>query len=399
MIVGNKLDVLAREMASELLEMSKAYPVVTLLGPRQSGKTTLSRALFPEKPYVTLEDMDERRFAENDPKGFLARFSDGAIFDEIQRVPELISFIQGVVDKIDKKGFFILTGSHQLALHESVSQSLAGRTAILKLLPFDINEIAGITRQFSLDEYIYHGMYPRIYKDNLQPTKFYRDYVQTYLERDVRQMVNVKDLALFQQFLKLCAGRTGQIFNGHNLSNELGISYHTVSNWLSVLEASFVVFRLQPYFENFGKRIIKSPKIYFTDVGLATYLLDITTVAQISRDPLRGSLVENLVVSEFIKNRLNKGFEPSFYFYRDSNQNEVDMIFKDGNDLIPIEIKTSQTFHPQFLKGLDYFKALTKERCKRGILIYSGEQEQRLHDFFIYNFRHVGHALESSENA
>lgn len=389
------MDILKREMASELLEMSKAYPVVTLLGPRQSGKTTLSKALFPTKPYITLEDMDERSFAENDPKGFLARFNDGAIFDEIQRVPKLLSFIQGVVDKINKKGFFILTGSHQLALHESVSQSLAGRTAILKLLPFDINEIASITQQFSLDEYIYHGMYPRIYKDNLSPTKFYRDYVQTYLERDVRQMVNVKDLALFQQFLKLCAGRTGQIFNSHNLSNELGISYHTVSNWLSILEASFVIFRLQPYFENFGKRIIKSPKIYFTDVGLATYLLDITTVEQISRDPLRGSLVENLVVSEFIKNRLNKGFEPNFYFYRDSNQNEVDMIFKEGNNLIPIEIKASQTFHPQFLKGLEYFKALTKERCKQGILIYGGEQEQRVNDFFIYNFRHVGVALKS----
>ncbi len=386
---------LKREIASEVLEMAKAYPVVTLLGPRQSGKTTLSKALFPDKAYVSLEDLDERSFAETDPKGFLARFKEGAIFDEIQRVPTLLSFMQGVVDKADKKGFFILTGSHQLALHESVSQSLAGRTAILKLLPFEINEIASITQQFNVDEYIYHGLYPRIYKDNLQPTKFYRDYVQTYLERDVRQMINVKDLALFQQFLKLCAGRTGQLFNSHNISNELGISYHTVSNWLSILEASFVIFRLQPYFENFGKRIIKSPKIYFTDVGLATYLLDITAVEQVSRDPLRGSLVENLVISEFIKNRLNKGFEPSFYFYRDSNQNEVDLIFKDGNHLVPIEIKASQTFHSQFLKGLEYFKSLTKERCKKGILIYSGEQEQRLNDFYIYNFKHVGQALLS----
>lgn len=389
------MDILKREIALEMLEMSKSYPVVTLLGPRQSGKTTLSKALFPQKPYVTLEDLDERSFAEKDPRGFLARFSEGAIFDEIQRVPALLSYIQGVVDRVDKKGFFILTGSHQLALHESVSQSLAGRTAILKLLPFDINEVASITQQFSLDEYLYHGMYPRIYKDNLQPTKFYRDYVQTYLERDVRQMINVKDLGLFQQFLKLCAGRTGQIFNSNNLSNELGVSYHTVSNWLSILEASFVIFRLQPYFENFGKRIIKSPKIYFTDVGLATYLLDITNKEQISRDPLRGSLVENLIVSEFIKNRLNKGLEPNFYFYRDSNQNEIDLIFKEGNNLTPIEIKASQTFNPQFLKGLDYFKALTKERCKRGILIYGGEQEQRLRDFFIYNFRHVGQALDA----
>ncbi len=380
-------------MANELVEMSKAYPVVTLLGPRQSGKTTLSRTLFPDKLYVTLEDIDERHFAESDPKGFLARFSEGAIFDEIQRMPALLSYIQGIVDKTDKKGLFILTGSHQLALHESVSQSLAGRTAILKLLPFTINEVTDITQQFSLDEYIYHGMYPRIFKDNLNPTKFYRDYVQTYLERDVRQMINVKDVLLFQQFLKLCAGRTGQIFNSHHLSNELGISYHTVTHWLSILEASFVIFRLQPYFENFGKRIIKSPKIYFTDVGLAAYLLDINTVEQVSRDPLRGSLVENLVVSEFIKNRLNQGFEPSFYFYRDSNQHEIDLLFKEGNNLIPIEIKASQTFHPQFLKGLEYFKALAKDRCKQGILIYNGDKEQRINDFLIYNFKHVSRAI------
>lgn len=387
------MNTLKREMANELVEMSKAYPVVTLLGPRQSGKTTLSRTLFPDKLYVTLEDIDERHFAESDPKGFLARFSEGAIFDEIQRMPALLSYIQGIVDKTDKKGLFILTGSHQLALHESVSQSLAGRTAILKLLPFTINEVTDITQQFSLDEYIYHGMYPRIFKDNLNPTKFYRDYVQTYLERDVRQMINVKDVLLFQQFLKLCAGRTGQIFNSHHLSNELGISYHTVTHWLSILEASFVIFRLQPYFENFGKRIIKSPKIYFTDVGLAAYLLDINTVEQVSRDPLRGSLVENLVVSEFIKNRLNQGFEPSFYFYRDSNQHEIDLLFKEGNNLIPIEIKASQTFHPQFLKGLEYFKALAKDRCKQGILIYNGDKEQRINDFLIYNFKHVSRAI------
>lgn len=377
----------------ELQNMAKSYPVVTVLGPRQSGKTTLCKTLFPDKAYITLEDLDERSFSENDPRGFLARFPDGAIFDEIQRSPQLLSYIQGMVDKTEKKGIFILTGSHQLAIHEAIIQSLAGRTAILKLLPFDINEVASITEEFSLDKYIYYGMYPRIYKDNLQPTKFYRDYVQTYIERDLRQMINVKDLVKFQHFLKLCAGRIGQLFNSQNISNELGISNHTVNHWLSILEASFVIFRLQPYFENFGKRMIKSPKIYFTDVGLAAYLLDITTCEQISRDPLRGNMVENLVISEFIKNRLNKGFEPSFYFYRDSNQNEVDLVFKEGNNLIPIEIKASQTFHPQFLKGLEYFKALTQERCQKGFLIYNGEQEQRLNDFFIYNFRHVGRVL------
>jgi predicted AAA+ superfamily ATPase len=387
---------LKRDMANEAQEMAKVYPVVTLIGPRQSGKTTLIKELFPDKPYVSLEDLDEKNLAENDPRGFLARFPDGAILDEIQRVPALLSFLQGVVDRAEKKGLFILTGSHQLALHESISQSLAGRTAILKLLPFDINEVTAITKTFSLDDYIYHGMYPRIYKDNINPTKFYRDYVQTYIERDVRQMIQIKDLTLFQKFLKLCAGRIGQVFNSHGLSNELGVAYHTVSNWLSILEASFIIFRLQPYFENFGKRMIKAPKIYFTDVGLASYLLDITSVQQIARDPLRGSLVENFIISECLKRRLNKGFEPSFYYYRDSNHNEVDLIFKSGQYLIPIEIKAAQTFHIQFLKGLEYFKKLAGDRCLHGYLVYAGEQEQRVNDFYIYNFKHLDEILKEA---
>lgn len=378
-----------RDIANEVMAMAKSYPIVTLIGPRQSGKTTLTKELFPHKPYISLENLDERSLAENDPRAFLARFSNGAILDEIQRVPTLLSYLQGVADQTNQKGLFILTGSHQLALHESIAQSLAGRTAILKLLPFDTHEIASITQHFSLDDYIYHGMYPRIYKDNITPSKFYRDYMQTYVERDVRQMINIKDLALFQHFLKLCAGRIGQVFNSHNLSNELGVSYHTVSNWLSILEASFIIFRLQPYFENFGKRIIKSPKIYFTDVGLAAYLLDITSVQQIVRDPLRGNLVENFIISECVKRRLNKGVEPSLYFYRDSNNNEVDLIVKSGQYLIPIEIKAAQTFNIQFLKGLEYFKKLVGERCSGGALIYAGLQEQRINDFEIVNFKHL----------
>ncbi len=383
------MEIITRDLEKEFLEMSKKYPIVTLIGPRQSGKTTLIRRLFQHKKYVTLEDLDERDLARSDPRGFLARFPDGVILDEIQRLPELLSYIQGIVDQTDKKGLFILTGSHQLSLHESIAQSLAGRTAILKLLPFEISEIAKITENFSLDDYLYHGMYPRIYKDDLNPTKFYRDYMQTYIERDVRQMVHIKDLTLFQRFLKLCAGRVGQLFNSHQLGNELGISYHTINNWLSILEASFVIFRLNPYFENFGKRIIKSSKIYFTDVGLATYLLDIVTVEQVSRDPLRGNLVENFMMTEFLKQRLNQGFEPNFYFYRDSNQHEIDLIFKNGNMLIPIEMKAAQTFHPQFLKGLEYFKQLVGKKCELGYLVYAGLQEQKINDFFVVNFKHI----------
>lgn len=382
-----------RDLGPEIEAMASQYPVVTIIGPRQSGKTTLVKKLFPHKPYVSLENLDERSFAQEDPRAFLERFPQGAILDEIQRQPNILSYIQGIVDETDQKGMFILTGSHQLELHESITQSLAGRTAVLKLLPFSIAELSKDNTHLSLDDFLLHGMYPRIYKDNLTPSKYYRDYVQTYVERDVRKMINVKDLALFQQFLKLCAGRIGQIFNSSNLSNELGVSHHTVQQWVSILEASFLVFRLQPYFENFGKRHIKSPKLYFTDVGLATYLLDIYSVEQVARDPLRGNLVENFVICDFFKNRLNQGYEPSFYFYRDNNNNEVDLLFKSGNQLFPIEIKAARTFNSMFLKGLKYFQNLVKERCPGGVLIYAGDQEQRIDAFQVYNYKQVEKAL------
>lgn len=381
------MHIIAREISHELLDMSKHYPIVTVLGPRQSGKTTLVKKLFPQKEYVSLENLDERNFANSDPRGFLERFPDGAIFDEIQREPALLSYLQEIVDNADTNGLFILTGSHQLELHASITQSLAGRTAILKLLPFTLSELSEHLPVQTLDDYLLTGMYPRVYKNNLNPTKFYRDYVQTYIERDVRKMINLKDLDLFQKFLKLCAGRIGQIFNKQNLSNELGVSSSTVSNWLSVLEASFLVFSLPPYFENFGKRMIKSPKLYFTDVGLAAYLLDIHTPQQLARDPLRGQLVENLVISEFLKNQFNRGFEAGLYFYRDSNQNEVDLLFKSGNQLIPIEIKSSKTFHHDFLKGIKYFQSIVPDRMPFGMLIYAGEQEQKIEFTHLFNYK------------
>lgn len=383
------MHIIKRGLTVELEAMARSYPVVTILGPKQSGKTTLARKIFPEKPYISLENIDERAFAESDPRGFLARFPKGAVLDEIQRQPQLLSYIQGIVDDNDAKGMFILTGSHQLELHESISQSLAGRTAVLKLLPFTIAELSQGNIELTADEYIFNGMYPRIYKENLSPTKFYRDYVQTYIERDVRKMLNIKDLSQFQHFLKLCAGRIGQVFNSSSISNELGISHPTVKSWLSILEASFIIFRLQPYFENFGKRLVKSPKLYFTDVGLATYLLDISSKEQIVRDPLRGNLFENLIICELMKNQLNRGFEPGFYYYRDSHGSEVDLLFKVANDLIPIEIKASRTFHSDFMKGLKSFVDLVKQRCPYGFLIYSGEQEQTIGGFQIYNYKHL----------
>lgn len=388
-----------RDLKPELLALAKDYPVVTLLGPRQSGKTTLVREAFPHKPYVSLENLDEKSFADSDPKFFLERYSDGAVLDEIQRAPQLLSYIQGIVDEKKLKGQFILTGSHQIALHEAIAQSLAGRTAVLKLLPLSFNELRKADIDLSLDEYLLNGMYPRIYQDKLDPSKYYNSYVQTYLERDVRKIINIKNLSLFQKFIKICAGRVGQEFNSNSISNEVGISHHTVNEWLSVLEASFLIFRLQPYFENFGKRVIKSPKIYFTDVGLATYLLDIHTTSQLSRDPLRGFLVENLVVLDFIKNRLNHGFEPSFYFYRDSNQQEIDLIYKSGNKIIPIEIKASKTFMPDFIKNIDFFQKLVKDRAPIGFVVYGGEQQQRVMNTQVVNFRSSFQVLKDIEGS
>lgn len=381
---------IARNITSEILAMAKSYPVITLTGPRQSGKTTLTRMLFPQKPYVSMENPDERALAESDPRHFLERFKDGAIIDEVQRTPFLLSYIQEIVDmRPTEKALFILTGSHQLALYESISQSLSGRTAVLKLLPLSIDELSEFTPNFSCDDYLFHGMYPRIYADQIDPTKFYRDYLATYVERDVRQMINVKDLKLFQNFLKLCAGRVGQPVNTNNLSNEVGVSHTTIVNWLSILEASFVIFRLSPYFENFGKRVTKTQKIYFTDVGLARYLLDIHTKEQLTRDPLRGNLFENFVIIELVKHQINKGIEPNFYFYRDSNDNEIDCLYRQGHQIVAIEIKVAQTFTFGFLKNIQNFKQVSGDRFKKGYVIYTGMQEQQIGEDDLLNFRHL----------
>ncbi len=377
----------ARTIAYVLKKLATQYPIVTLLGPRQSGKTTLSQQVFSQKIYVNLEEPDTRAFAVSDPRAFLARYPDGAILDEIQRAPELLSYIQSIVDERHEKGLFILTGSHQLALHAAITQSLAGRTALLTLLPLSLAELQSRNITYSLDELLFTGGYPRIYQDHLDPTQVYRQYLQTYVERDVRQLIQIKDLLLFQQFIKLCAGRIGQIINFQSLSNELGVSNQTVKQWISILEASFIIFRLPPYFENLGKRTLKSPKIYFTDTGLACYLLDIDSAKQVQRDPLRGHLVENFVILEMLKHRYNQALDPRLYYYRDNHQHEIDVIFKQGHDLIPIEIKSSQTFHPQFLKGLDYFQKLVGDRCPRGYLIYTGDQEQKIGNWKILNYQ------------
>lgn len=383
-----------RSIEPELLSAAKEYPVVTITGPRQAGKTTLVRNAFPDKAYINLEAPDIRAAAEEDPRGFLNAIPQGGILDEIQRVPSLLSYIQIIVDEQNIPGMFILTGSHQLALHEAITQSLAGRTAILNLLPLTITELANGGVDLSLDNYLLNGFLPRIYADKLNPTKAYRNYLQTYIERDVRQILHVRDLKLFQHFIKLCAGRIGSVLNKESLSNELGISSHTIMQWLSVLEASFIILQITPYFENFGKRIIKSPKLFFTDVGLATYLLGIENTEQLMRDPLRGFLVENLVVLELVKTRLNQGLEPNLYFYRDNHQNEVDIIYKQSNDLVPIEIKASQTYHSDFLKGIKFYENLANSRVKKGYLVYAGVHEQEIGNIKIVNFKHAHKIVE-----
>jgi len=385
-----------RNLSETLWQVSQKYPIVTLTGPRQSGKTTLVRSLFANKAYVNLEPLDVRAAALADPRHFISQYAQGVIIDEIQRVPELLSYLQVIVDENAEPGRFILTGSHQFRLHEAVTQSLAGRTGLLRLLPLSHSELQSADILESTNALLFKGGYPGLYLKNLDPTEFYRNYCQTYIERDVREILNVTNLLRFQRFMKLCAGRIGQLMNLSAFANDLGIAVNTVKEWLSILEASFLVFSLPPYFENFGKRITKSAKYYLTDVGVASYLLDIETISQIDRDPLRGQLIENLVILEMIKYRLNQGKEPQLYFYRDNHQNEVDLIFKTGNTLIPIEIKAAQTFHKDFLKGLYYFKQIAPDRVTRGYVVYFGEQEFEIDNFKVINFKNVNSIFEEA---
>ncbi|MCF8128902.1 MAG: ATP-binding protein [Deltaproteobacteria bacterium] len=374
-----------RQIVDEFQEALKEYPVVTVFGPRQSGKTTLVRMNFPEKPYYSFEDPDTRLAVQADPRGFLQSIPDGAILDEVQRIPDLLSYLQGVVDAGNKSAKFILTGSHQPEVHQAVSQTLAGRTAILTLLPFSLDEISHYEREWNPFDLIATGMFPRIHEEKLEPSRFFNGYVQTYVERDVRALINLKDLRLFQHFLILLAGRIGQVINYASLSNDVGVSSTTVKNWISVLKASFVIFELPPFFENIGKRVVRSPKIYFTDTGLAAHLMGIETGDQASRDPLRGNLYENLIILEFFKALLNQGKRSNLHFYRDTHGNEVDLIVKMGRRLIPIEIKSAATFTPQFLKGIERFRKAAGERCDNGFVLYGGERKMTVKGVQVMN--------------
>jgi len=366
-----------RQVAATLLQMASQYPVVAVTGPRQSGKTTLVRALFGKLPYVSLEEPDRRAFALEDPRGFLAAYPDGAVLDEVQRAPDLLSYLQTLVDRDPRPGRFILTGSQQLGLLSGIAQSLAGRVALIKLLPFSLGELEGSGQApATVDKLLLQGLYPPIYDRGLDPTTWYANYVATYLERDVRQLVNVRDLTTFDRFLRLCAGRSGQLLNLSGLASDAGVSHNTARAWVSVLEASYLVQLLPPYHRSFNKRLVKTPKLYFLDPGLASWLVGIRTLDQLVVHPLRGALFEGWVVSEALKARYHQGLAPDLYFWRANSGHEVDLLREDGAVLTPFEIKSGRTVVPDFFTGLRRWVTIAGDAAGQPYLVYGGDERQ-----------------------
>lgn len=370
-----------RLLQPRLLDLATRYPIVTLTGPRQSGKTTLCQMAFPDLPYVSLENPSNRELAVEDPFAFFGRYGDGAVLDEVQRVPDLFSYLQGRVDEDPRPGRFVLTGSQNLALMDGLSQSLAGRTALTELLPLSLAEVRRFPSPPSeLETLVWQGGYPRIYERDLPAGEWLEDYTATYLERDVRRLINVGDLLLFQTFLRLCAGRTGQLLNLSSLASDCGVSQPTARAWLSVLEASYIVFRLPPFFANLGKRLTKTPKLYFYDSGLAASLLNIETPRQLETHPLRGPLFETWVLGEIAKAHLHRGRRPRMFFYREQSRLEIDLVLEKGADLTVIEIKSARTPSGRYFAALDRL-AKTLEgrdapRIADRIVIYGGDETQ-----------------------
>jgi len=378
-----------RKIEKELKITAEEYPVITIIGPRQSGKTTLVRKFFSDHTYVNLENPELRSLAKDDPKTFMLRYQAPVIFDEIQNVPELLSWIQVFVDeKPELTGEYILTGSHQMQLREAITQSLAGRTALLTLFPFALNELGESDIQVEREHLIHNGFMPRLHDKKIRSVRFYRDYFQTYVERDVRKLMAIENQQAFELFLKLLAGRVGSEINYSSLSGQVGISSPQIKKWLGLLEASFIIFKLPPFFNNFGKRLTKSPKVYFVEVGLACYLLGIETPEQLERDPAFGGLFENMVIAEAYKSRINKGLEPRLYFYRDRHQHEIDLLYPSGSSFTPIEIKSSRTYRDEFLKGIRYFQKISDSN-QPGMLIYDGDLEVNKEEALVRNFRNV----------
>jgi len=362
-----------REQTKILNEVRGKFPVITLTGPRQSGKTTLVKSVFNDLPFVSLEDIDVRNNALRDPKAFLSNFPDGAVLDEIQRTPDLFSYLQGIVDE-KKNVQFVLTGSQNFQLLQGITQSLAGRTMLLKLLPFSLSELGKAGIEFNnYEDVIFKGLYPGIYDRKIGPQFFYPSYIGTYIEKDVRQIKNIENLNNFTRFLQLCAGRTGQILNMNSLAVDAGISTNTAKSWLSVLEASYIIYFLQPFYKNFNKRIVKSPKIYFFDTGLVCSLIGIENELQVRNYHSKGALFENLMINEFLKNRLNNGLTPRLYFWQNKTKQEVDLIVEQGGDITAYEIKSSMTMNHQYFSNLRYWQNLSGESTDKLNVIFGGD--------------------------
>lgn len=380
-----------RAAASAVRTRLQGFPIVTITGPRQSGKTTLARAVHADRPYASLEDPDIRLAALEDPRGFLGRYPDGAVLDEVQRAPELISYLQTRVDTDGRMGLFLLTGSQQFGFVSGITQSLAGRTALIELLPFSRAELSqAALGPKELDEALFTGGYPPLFDRALSPGAWFAAYVTAYLERDVRQLLKVQDLDAFQRFVRLCAGRSGHLLNLSSLAADCGITHNTAKAWISVLEASYILFQLRPHHASYNKRMIKSPKLYFYDTGLMCWLLGLREPGQLATHPLRGSIFETYVVSELAKTFCNRGERPPLYFWRDSSGNEVDVIADLGTRLVPIEIKSGQTVNRDFFTGLDRWCALAGERAADPTLVYGGTDSYTRRGFRVLGWEEVG---------
>ena len=376
------------------------YFSVSIFGPRQCGKTTLAKTLFPSFSYANLEDMNVRSLAKNDPEEFFTRFPEPVIIDEIQRVPELLSTVQVRIDKNQKKGQYLITGSQQISLKSSITQSLAGRTAFVQMLPLSISELYSANIKLDRDSQLVSGFMPFLYAESgHSPFEYYKNYVNTYLERDIVQIAAVHDLIRFEKFMRLLAGRVGQLVNNSALATEVGVSSTTIGSWLSVLEASHVIYTLKPWFKNRNSQVVKTPKIYFCDTGLVSYLLGIETPEQMIRDPLLGNIFENFVVIEALKTRLNLGLEPNLYFFRNSNGLEIDLILQEQNKLKLFEIKSGKSLNDEFCRNMKNFSAKYNEDIvsdsTKGTVIYSGETYESYKDFGFYNFSNIPQLFES----
>lgn len=367
---------ITRVATEEVSKLATQFKAVAIVGPRQSGKTTLARTVFTEKLYVSLENPDTRTFATEDPRGFLGQYKDGAILDEIQRAPDLFSYLQQILDENPQTGQFVLTESNNFLLQENISQSLAGRIGYLYLLPFTLEETElAAQRIFSVEDKIFYGGYPPIFDKQIPPEKWLPNYISTYVERDVRQIKNISNLNTFERFLKLCAGRIGQLLNMNSLGVEAGVDSKTIASWLSVLESSFIIHLLKPHHKNFNKRLVKIPKLYFCDTGLACSLLGINKADQLNLHPLKGNLFENYIIGELIKYRYNKNLPVNLYFWRDNTGNEVDIIIDRGTSLYPIEIKAGKTVTSDYFKNLQFWNKIAGTEF--GSIIYAGQELQK----------------------